>query len=109
MQVPSGCCPHNTSEGNKHEQVHKSVACHLALSIPHRPERTYRDTDIQRVSVSTEETLLGNHFWAKGYCVDTVGLSAEMIQKYVKFQEKQEQHQQQLQFNRSSEPSQKGR
>jgi len=21
----------------------------------------------------------GNHFWAKGYCVDTVGLDAEMI------------------------------
>ncbi len=29
----------------------------------------------------------GNHFWAKGYCVDTVGLDSEMIQKYVKYQE----------------------
>ena len=29
----------------------------------------------------------GNHFWAKGYCVDTVGLDAEMIRKYVKHQE----------------------
>ena len=29
----------------------------------------------------------GNHFWAKGYCVDTVGLDAEMIRKYVKYQE----------------------
>ena len=29
----------------------------------------------------------GNHFWAKGYCVDTVGLDAEMIHKYVKYQE----------------------
>lgn len=29
----------------------------------------------------------GNHFWAKGYCVDTVGLDAEMIRKYVKWQE----------------------
>ena len=29
-----------------------------------------------------------NHFWAKGYCVDTVGVDAEMIRKYVKFQEK---------------------
>ena len=29
----------------------------------------------------------GNHFWASGYCVDTVGLNAEMIQKYVKYQE----------------------
>jgi len=32
----------------------------------------------------------GNHFWAKGYCVDTVGLDAEMIRKYVKYQEVQE-------------------
>lgn len=30
----------------------------------------------------------GNHFWAPGYCVDTVGLDAEMIKKYVKFQGK---------------------
>jgi putative transposase len=29
----------------------------------------------------------GNHFWAEGYCVDTVGLDSEMIQKYVKYQE----------------------
>ena len=32
----------------------------------------------------------GNHFWAKGYCVDTVGVNAEMIRKYVKYQERQE-------------------
>ncbi len=32
----------------------------------------------------------GNHLWARGYCVDTVGLDSEMIQKYVKNQEKQE-------------------
>ena len=32
----------------------------------------------------------GNHFWARGYCVDTVGLDAEMIRKYVKYQEEQE-------------------
>ncbi len=32
----------------------------------------------------------GNHFWAKGYCVDTVGVDAEMIRKYVKYQEENE-------------------
>lgn len=32
----------------------------------------------------------GNHFWARGYCVDTVGLDAEKIRKYVKFQEDNE-------------------
>jgi putative transposase len=29
----------------------------------------------------------GNHFWAKGYCIDTVGIDTEMIRKYVKYQE----------------------
>lgn len=33
----------------------------------------------------------GNHFWARGYCVDTVGLDEEKIRKYVKYQEKREQ------------------
>ena len=32
----------------------------------------------------------GNHFWARGYCVDTVGLDAEKIRKYVKYQEERE-------------------
>ncbi len=32
----------------------------------------------------------GNHFWARGYCVDTVGLDEEMIRAYVKYQEKRE-------------------
>jgi putative transposase len=32
----------------------------------------------------------GNHFWAKGNCVDTVGLDAEKIRKYVRYQEKRE-------------------
>ena len=32
----------------------------------------------------------GNHFWARGYCVDTVGLDAEKIRQYVKYQEAKE-------------------
>ena len=35
----------------------------------------------------------GNHFWSRGYCVDTVGLDEEMVRKY---QEKEERrHEQQ--------------
>jgi len=37
-----------------------------------------------------EKPYWGNHFWAKGYCVDTVGVDAEIIRKYVKYQEKRE-------------------
>ena len=38
----------------------------------------------------------GNHFWAKGYCVDTVGLDADMIRKYVRYQERIEQQMEQM-------------
>ena len=38
----------------------------------------------------------GNHFWAPGYCVDTVGLDAEKILKYVKYQDKKERSEEQL-------------
>ena len=38
----------------------------------------------------------GNHLWAKGYCVDTVGLDAEMIRKYVQHQEEKERQIEQL-------------
>ena len=34
----------------------------------------------------------GNHFWSKGYCVDTIGLDAEMIRKYVKYQEQKDRY-----------------
>ena len=37
-----------------------------------------------------EKPYWRNHFWAKGYCVDTVGVDAEMIRKYVKYQENRE-------------------
>ena len=41
----------------------------------------------------------GNHFWAKGYCVDTVGLDAEKIRMYVKYQEAKEREQEQMKFD----------
>ena len=32
----------------------------------------------------------GNHFWARGYFVSTVGIDEEMIKRYVKYQEEEE-------------------
>ena len=32
----------------------------------------------------------GRHFWAKGYCVSTVGLDEDKIRKYVKWQRKKD-------------------
>ena len=40
----------------------------------------------------------GNRFWSPGYCVDTVGLDAEMIRRYVKYQEQKERREEQLPF-----------
>ena len=40
----------------------------------------------------------GNHFWAKGYCVDMIGLDADMIRKYVRYQEEKERQLEQLQL-----------
>ena len=32
----------------------------------------------------------GNHFWARGYFVSTVGIDEDVIKRYVKYQEKEE-------------------
>jgi len=40
----------------------------------------------------------GNHFWAKGYCVDTIGLNPEMIRNYVEYQEAKEPEEEQKSF-----------
>lgn len=32
----------------------------------------------------------GNHYWARGYCVSTIGIDEETIRKYVRYQEKEE-------------------
>ena len=41
----------------------------------------------------------GNHFQARGYCTDTVGLDAEKIRTYVRYQEKKEKDAEQRGFD----------
>jgi len=38
-------------------------------------------------SLRTKKYWGNNHFWSVGYCVDTTGMDAEMIRKYVKYQD----------------------
>ena len=38
----------------------------------------------------------GRHFWAKGYCVSTIGLDEEQIRKYVRWQLKKDKTMDQL-------------
>jgi hypothetical protein len=44
----------------------------------------------------------GNHFWARGYFVNTVGLDEEMIRRYVKYQEDEEGKKRETNKNSSS-------
>ena len=37
-----------------------------------------------------KKPYLGNHFWTRGYFVNTIGLDEEMIRQYVKYQEEEE-------------------
>jgi putative transposase len=37
-----------------------------------------------------QKPYLGNHFWARGYFVSTVGIDEEVIKRYVNYQEEEE-------------------
>ena len=43
---------------------------------------------IHREVLRTKGTLFGRAFWARGYCVSTVGLNEEQIRQYIRDQEK---------------------
>ncbi|CDH07254.1 transposase (fragment) [Xenorhabdus bovienii str. oregonense] len=49
-----------------------------------------------KFSYLRKKKLWGNHFWSRGYYVDTVGINEEMIRKYVKYQKKHEHEDNQL-------------
>ena len=38
----------------------------------------------------------GNHFWARGYFVNTIGINEDMIRRYVKYQEEEERKEENL-------------
>ncbi|MBS1986841.1 IS200/IS605 family transposase [Candidatus Dependentiae bacterium] len=72
---------------------------HLVVMVPPKISiSTYMGTVKGRSVISVfkqvpnlkQKPYWGNHFWTRGYCVDTVGLDLEKIRKYVKYQEQQE-------------------
>ena len=57
---------------------------------------------IHRDLMRTRGTLFGRSFWARGYCVSTVGLDEQQIRRYVREQEtlqKKQDKQQELTFS----------
>ena len=45
------------------------------------------------------QRVTGMHFWARGYCVSTVGLDEAAVKKYIRDQEKAEKQQLELELN----------
>jgi putative transposase len=56
-------------------------------------------TRIHRELLPTKGTLFGGSFWARGYCVSTVGLDEEQIRRYIREQEKLQRDQDQGELN----------
>ena len=77
---------------------------HLCLSIP--PKYSVANTvgflrgksaiRIHREFMGQKRNFTGLHFWAKGYCVSTVGLDEQMIRAYIRNQEETEKRSDQL-------------
>lgn len=77
---------------------------HLLLTIP--PKFSVAHTvgflkgklaiRIFREYQQVKRNFTGRHFWARGYCVSTVGLDEQMIRDYIKNQEQEEKRQDQL-------------
>ena len=51
---------------------------------------------IFRDYLQVKRNFTGRHFWARGYCVSTVGLDEEIIRSYIKNQVLEEKRQEQM-------------
>ena len=86
---------------------------HLCLSIP--PKYSVANTvgflkgksaiRIHREFMGRERNYTGYHFWARGYCVSTVGLDEETVRAYIRRQEDEEKRQEQLTLGGLQPPS----
>ena len=51
---------------------------------------------IHRQYMGKSRNFTGFHFWARGYCVSTLGLDEGVIRQYIRNQEEEEKRQEQL-------------
>lgn len=77
---------------------------HVVVSIPPKVSvSTYMGTIKGKLAIKLfksypmlkKKPYWGNHFWARGYFVNTVGINEEMIRRYVKYQEEEERKEEQ--------------
>ena len=80
---------------------------HMLLSVPPRYSiamtigylKGKSEIRIHRDVSRVRGTLFGRSFWARGYCVSTVGLDESAICKYIQDQEQQQKDQEQDELN----------
>ena len=60
---------------------------------------------IHREHLGKDRNFTGFHFWARGYCVSTVGLDEETVRAYIRNQEDEEKRQETLPFGGLEPPS----
>lgn len=81
---------------------------HLLVSIPPKISvSTYVGTVKGRTAIKLlsefkglkKKRYWGNHFWARGYFVNTIGIDEVIIRRYVKHQEKEEKKEEQQNQN----------
>ncbi len=80
------------------DHVHLIVMVPPKVAVSDMMGRVKGQTAVRLFKQLRKKPCWGNHFWARGYCAGTVGVDAEMIRKYVKYQEKKEQETDQLRF-----------
>ena len=54
---------------------------------------------IAREFSGRKRNFVGQHFWARGYFVSTVGRDEAVVREYIRHQEQEDQRQEQLRFN----------
>lgn len=79
---------------------------HLCLSIPPKLAvssvigvlKGKSAAEVMSYGGRSNRMARGRQFWARGYCISTVGLNEQVIKDYIKNQEVEDQKQDQLQF-----------
>lgn len=79
---------------------------HMCISIPPKHSVSYvvgyikgkSAISIARRFMGKTKNFTGENFWARGYFVSTVGLDEEMVRAYIRNQEKEDEHYDQLKY-----------
>jgi len=77
---------------------------HMCISIPSKYSVSHivgyikgkSAISIARRFMGKTKNFTGENFWARGYFVSTVGLDEEMVRQYIRHQEKEDVHYEQL-------------